>query len=287
MNLNHNNTTFVIVTFKSENIINECLKTLPTDYKKIIIENSGNTQLKEDLEKNYQNLEVFLSKNHGMGASNNIGIKKCNTEYVYVINPDVKFNNDTLEGLNKSIQSINDFAILSPLSSDPNYPNYKSKNNKYFSEDLIEVDSIDGYSMLINKKKFQNDLYFDENIFLYLENDDLCLRKKKENECIFISKKSLIEHLGGGSSNATSKEELEYSRNWHWMWSKFYFNKKHYGTFQALIKSSFNLFSSIIRFFFYLVIFNQYKKKIYKMRLSGILNAIMGKPSWFRPNIDS
>ena len=286
MNLNYNNTTFVIVTFKSEKIIHECLKTLPINYKKIIIENSANIKFKEDLEKNYENLEVFLSKNLGMGASNNIGIKKCKTDYAYVINPDVKFNEETLSELNKSLKTINDFAILSPLSNDPNYPNYKHKARNSLSKDIISVDSIDGYSMLINKKKFNDNLYFDENFFLYLENDDLCLRKKKENEYIYIFKNSLIEHLGGGSSNSYYKEELEYSRNWHWMWSKFYFNKKHYGINQALIKSSLNFLSSLVKYFFYSAIFNQYKKKIYKMRLSGISNAIIGKPSWYRPNIN-
>jgi len=44
--------------------------------------------------------------------------------------------------------------------------------------------------MLINKKKFSENIYFDENFFLYLENDDLCLRQKKENNKNICSKKS-------------------------------------------------------------------------------------------------
>ena len=36
--------------------------------------------------------------------------------------------------------------------------------------------------MLINKKKFKNEEFFDENFFLYLENDDLCLRTRQINE---------------------------------------------------------------------------------------------------------
>ena len=132
MNLNHNNTTFIIVTFKSENIIHECLKTLPKNYNKIIIENSWNTKLKEDLEQNYYNLEVVLSENYGMGKSNNIGIKKCNTDFAYVINPDIKFKETTLKELIKGLEQINDFAILSPISSNPRYPNYKSSKNIFF-----------------------------------------------------------------------------------------------------------------------------------------------------------
>ena len=42
MSLSLNNLTFIIVTFKSEHIINECINSLPTDSKIIVIENSGN-----------------------------------------------------------------------------------------------------------------------------------------------------------------------------------------------------------------------------------------------------
>ena len=43
--------TFVIVTFKSENVIFDCIDLLPVDSKKIIIENSNNLDLKSSLEK--------------------------------------------------------------------------------------------------------------------------------------------------------------------------------------------------------------------------------------------
>ena len=46
-------------------------------------------------------------------------------------------------------------------------------------------------------------------------------KSKKKNENIYIVQNSLINHTGGISK----KQDLEYLRNWHWMWSKFYFNK--------------------------------------------------------------
>ena len=285
MNLNHTNTTFIIVTYKSEFIIHECLKTLPNDYNKIIIENSGNIKLKENLESKYDNLQVFISDNLGMGASNNVGIKKCNTDFAFVINPDIKFKENTLKELVKAVSLIDNFAILSPISSDPKFPNYVSSKNSFLTENIISVDRIDGYSMLINKKRFKDNQYFDINFVMYLENDDLCLKKKKENENLYIIKKSIIEHLGGKSSDIIFKEEIELSRNWHWMWSKFYFNKKHYGLLFALRMSLGNFITSFLKYFFYLIIFNNIKKNNYKMRLSGIFNAVIGKTSWYRPNI--
>ena len=90
----------------------------------------------------------------------------------------------------------------------------------------------------------------------------------------------------GGKSHSTDYEtEIEFSRNWHWMWSKFYFNKKHYGYFKALIISFPSMITSIIKFFYYLIKFNKYKKKIYKMRFSGLLNSMLGRKSWYRPKV--
>ena len=97
MNLNLENITFIIVTFNSEKVIYDCIDSLPKDSNKIIIENSKNINLKNDLELKYDNIEVLLSENLGMGASNNIGIKKANTQFVYVLNPDVKFEETTFE----------------------------------------------------------------------------------------------------------------------------------------------------------------------------------------------
>ena len=282
MNLNLENITFVIVTFKSEKVIYECINSLPKGSNKIVIENSKNIKLKQELENKYDNIEVIINENIGMGGSNNIGIKKSKTKYAYIINPDVKFNNDTLEKLFEAADSISDFAVISPISNDPNYPNYKRSNDtKIINENIISVDYVDGFSMLINKEKFQEENFFDENFFLYLENTDLCLRVKKKDQNIYIIKNSIIDHLG--ESSIVSKD-LEYLRNWHWMWSKFYFNKKHYGYLNALSKVIFNLSSAIFKYILYSTLFNSHKKKIYLMRICGLYNSILGKKSWYRIN---
>ena len=109
--------------------------------------------------------------------------------------------------------------------------------------------------------------------------------KKKPNLKLLFIKKAKINHLGGKSPSSFYAKEIEYSRNWHWMWSKFYFNKKHKGFLIAFFIIMPNLFSGTLKYFFYLLIFNSYKKKIYFMRISGILNSILGKKSWYRPEV--
>ena len=163
MEFTSNNLTFVIVTFNSRKVIYDCLNSLPKDFHKLIIENSSDEELKKELEQNYDKTEVVLSKNIGMGAGNNLGIIKSNTQYVYVLNPDVVLKNDTIKNINDSISELDNFAILSPVSDNPDYPNYKinlskSKNND--NSTIKDVEEIDGYSMIINKNFFINNIFF-------------------------------------------------------------------------------------------------------------------------------
>ena len=287
MTLSLNNLTFIIVTFKSDHIINECIKSLPKDSNIIIIENSNNRELKKKLEVKYSKINVITQENSGMGSANNKGIKLCKTDYAFIINPDVKFYKDTLDELISFSLSTNDYSILAPISDDLDYPNYKIKKKDIINSELdfLSVDTVDGFAMLINKDKFKDNIYFDENFFLFLENDDLCLRKKKENKKIYVAKKAKINHLGGKSTSITHEKEIELSRNWHWMWSKFYFNKKHYGYLKAFSLTFLTLLSSIARIFYYIVTFNEYKKKIYTMRFLGLINSMTAKKSWYRPKV--
>ena len=279
MKLNLEDITFIIVTYQSEDIIDDCLSSLPKVSKKIIVENSDNINLKNDLEAKYDNIEVINSKNIGMGAGNNIGLKFCKTNFAYILNPDTKLHENTMFNLLETLNEVSDFTLASPINDDQNIPNYKQiKKSTNLNRNVLSVGSIDGFSMLVNLNKFKDKLYFDENFFLYLENDDLCLRVKNKHEHIYIIKNSLINHKGGISKNS----KLEYLRNWHWMWSKFYFNKKHYGYMNALKKIFLNFISAILNYIIFSAILNTHKKTIYKMRICGIYNSLIGKKSYFR-----
>jgi len=291
MSISRQNLSIIIVTYKSEMVIHDCIESIEKDVKIIVVENSDNSQFKEELENKYENVScVLTSKNLGMGAGNNIGIKKAKTDFVLILNPDVVLEESTINELIVASRKITNFAILAPISTDTNHPNYRLlKNKKTWTKDetLFKVKSVDGFAMLFNKKKLDKVItnnYFDENFFMYLENDDLCKRIRKINEDIFIVSNSKIKHLGGKGVNEKYKSEVELSRNWHWIWSKFYFNKKHFSYSKAFLDGLPKFMSSLIKYFFYLLIKNEIKKRIYLNRASGFFNAAKNKPSWYRPN---
>ncbi len=293
MLISRQNLSVIIVSFKSDHIIQKCIESIDKEIEIIVIDNSNNAEFKNHIENKYKNVKCILSKNIGMGAGNNIGIRNTNKDFTLILNPDVILEKNAINQIINASKIIQSFSIIAPILDEVKYPNYKLDNKKNQKFDPIKpfmVKSVDGYSMLLNLKRLKrlvNFDFFDENFFLYLENDDFCKRLQLINENIYVVPKSKIYHLGGQAVDPKYKNEIELVRNWHWMWSKFYYNNKHYGYLNATIRILKNLISAIIKSFFYMIIFNSYKSKIYKMRLSGLINSMIGKKSFLRPKLDN
>ena len=117
-----------------------------------------------------------------------------------------------------------------------------------------------------------------------LEEIDLCKRLRKKNHKIYVCKNAKIVHIGAKSSNLGF--EYEKCRNWHWMWSKVYFDKKHFGTFYAINKYFFQIIKDIFKLIMFSMMLNRKKVFISYLRLSGAFNSLLGNSSWYRPKIN-
>ena len=282
MNNFEKNITFVIVSFRSAHIIENCIKSINPDIKIIIVENSNNLQVKNYLENKFLNVEVIIAnENLGYGKGNNLGISRVNTQYAFILNPDAILEKNCLDELSKAQFLLeDDFVILAPNLLN-NYGYFSNKNNN-LNKEILEVDYVKGFAMLINLKKINLKKLFDENFFLFLEEIDLCKRIIKKGGKIFIVKNSKVQHLGKQASENILNIEL--CRNWHWMWSLFYYNYKHFGIITAYRIAIIKFFSSIFKLFFSFIFFNKKKILIHYYRLNGLFNAFLKRPSWFRPD---
>jgi N-acetylglucosaminyl-diphospho-decaprenol L-rhamnosyltransferase len=276
------NITFVIVSFKSGHIIEKCIQSINSNIKIIVVENSNNFLFKKYLENKFSNVEVIIAEhNLGYGKGNNLGISKVKTQYAFILNPDAVLEKNCLNEFSKVIINLkDDFTILAPNLLN-NY-GYFSRQKNNLQNDILEVDYVKGFAILINLKKIYFNKIFDENFFLFLEEIDLCKRIKNVGGKIFIVINSRIQHSGKQASEYSLNIEL--CRNWHWMWSLFYYNYKHFGVFIAYKVTISKFFSSLFKLFFALVFFNKKTLLIHCYRLSGLLNAFLKKPSWLRPD---
>jgi len=297
------NITAVIVTYHtSEKIILDCLNSINKDIKVLIIENSNTFINKKQVLSKFKNVEIVCTgKNLGYGAGNNFGINLAKTDYVLILNPDVVCDEYFFTNAQKIIKETQDFTVIGcqylfdKIFMPAGF--FDDKKNKKFIkdyknslvDDLARVDWVTGCSMLINLKKFQDKNIFDENFFLYFEEFDLCKSLINKGEKVYTSKKLKIHHLGFKSSfndNSHHKEKINFLREWHWMWSTFYFYKKNFNYFYALNKVIGKFFKALFKIIFYSLINNQKEKGKYKYRFLGIYNALLSRPSKFRGDFE-
>ena len=275
--------TIVIASFKSEKKIKDCLNSIDKQAKVLVIENSNNLSFKENLEKEFSNVECVLAgANIGYGSANNIGLKKVKTKYALILNPDATLHPSSLENFIKATEKIYDFAIMAPYIQEEKDKFDKKNDLKNISP--VEVGNVKGFAMFLNISEFREVGFFDENFFFYFEEIDLCKRLINHGKKIYLIPEIKIDHGGGLSHNQSINVEMELSRNWHWMWSTFNYHKKYKGFFVSFFIILPKMSSAIIKVLIYTLIFNK-KKKIYYQRLSGLINAIMGKSSWYRPKV--
>tara|TARA_Y100000310_G_scaffold182315_1_gene182400 strand:+ start:29 stop:871 length:843 start_codon:yes stop_codon:yes gene_type:complete len=274
--------TIVITSFKSEIKIKNCLNSIDKQVKVLVIENSNNISFKKNLENEFSNVECVLAgANIGYGSANNIGLKKVRTKYALVLNPDTTLHSSSLENFIKATEKIYDFAIMAPYIQEE-----KDKFKKNYLNGIFptEVENVKGFAMFLNIHEFREIGFFDENFFFYFEEIDLCKRLKNHGKKIYLIPEIKIDHAGGASHDQSINVEMELSRNWHWMWSTFNYHKKYKGFFVSFFIILPKMSSAIIKIVVYTLTFSK-KKKIYYQRLSGLINAIMGKSSWYRPKV--
>ena len=294
---NLQNLTVIIVTYRTNHdILDDCIKSIDQNVKILIIENSDDAKFKEKYENKFNNVSVILThKNLGYGGGNNFGFKNIKTRYGLISNPDVVYNSNFFEEIDKYLIPEIEFSIIGvSYDNEENYLSYGSFDNKkniilkeknYEKNNLKEVDWVVGCSMLIDTNKINSSKLFDENIFLYFEEIDFCRQTKMNGGKVYSSSKLIVKHLGHKGSAATDPNytiETEMFRNWHWMWSSFYYHKKYSNYFLAIKIMSGKFIKSFFKMIFFSIIYNKKKQTMYFARYSGLLNAFMGKKSWYR-----
>ncbi len=277
---NNEDITIVIIIYKSEKIIYEFIKKIPLNIKTIIIDNSENYELKEKIEKDYKNISIYLKKNDGVSSSLNYAVDRVATKYFLQISPDINFLYEDLNIFKKLAKKLNDkFAAIGPR-----FVNVKSKSHKQIkqSKEYDIIDSIHGSCMFINKKCFEKIGKFDDNFFLYFEETDYCYRAKKKGYHSYQINTSKVETLGRSIDIDKKDENISNVLIWHFIWSKYYFNKKRYGNIFTFIIFVPILIRTIFKICLYKISGNKNLLK-YKYRLDGLLKSITNKKSNLRP----
>ncbi len=280
---NENKITIVIISHKSTYNVLRFIEGLSVKYNILIIDNSNDNILKEKI-KNKINVKLFTIENKGYGAAINYANNLIKTDYFFVFNPDILDINDKFIDFfsEKTEDFKNDF-----LCAGPRFLNVDAKSHKQSDVKIktAKIDAINGACMLINKKNFDLINGFDENFFLFFEENDFCKRGVDINLKIYQFNEVGIIHESGTSvevNDLYEKKKLQNLRTWHFIWSKFYFFKKHYSYLFAIIYFTPILIRNLYRIFIYFVTNNNDKRISYLIRIKGLIASILLKKSYKR-----
>ena len=278
-----NEITLILISYKSEKIIYNFIKKIPSRIKTIIVENSQNHELKKSIEQNYKNISVYIKENNGVSSALNFAVEKIETKYFLQISPDIEINFENLEIFLNYAKKLDDrFAALGPR-----FLNVNNKSHKQIDEKLEsgKIDSIHGSCMFINKENFEKIGKFDENFFLYFEETEYCYRAKKNGYISYQINDIKAKSIGRSvETNNNEEKKLNNILIWHFIWSKYYFSTKRRGKLLSLTIFIPLLLRMNLRIFLYKILKNDISLEKYKYRLNGLISSMRGKNSNLRPH---
>ena len=279
--------TIIIVSFHSNQIIENLIDAIEKNIKILIIENSLDKKLKLHLEKKFENVEVIIPENNlGNGGGINLGLSLVKTEFSLYLDVDVIPDKNMTNILLENTKKIKIFSMLAPKEK-----NYNYRENQYIDYDknksCHKMKFITGCALLFNMESLNKVGNFDENFFLYYEELDLYYRCLKLGLDIYLIDEAKYIHHGTSSTNKEYNYEIYLNRNWHYCWSKFYYFKKNYGYFYGIRKTIPNFFRALRKYIFYKFAGNKKDSSLHMAEMQGLITSYFLRKSSRRPKIDT
>jgi len=243
--------SIVIVCFHSLLELLSCLSVISAGHSasevEIIVVNNSQTDAGQAADVCAMANVVLLQSgvNLGYGAACNLGAARARGRYVMFMNPDVRLSGASLKLLVDLSDKHSDVVAIGPLQGNGRGKvrgKRRSVGQKWTlgtktlrrlstSDSLAATGFLCGGVLMVRKAAFDDIGGFDENVFLFHEDDDLCLRLAHQGQLAYASG-VLAVHDAGRSTPQSA--ELTITKAWHLGNSKVYVARKHYGNLATI-----------------------------------------------------
>ncbi len=239
--------TVVIVTYNSAAVIADCLASVVGEVAQVIVvDNNSSDTTGEIIQTAFPQVEYRKqSSNIGFGCANNLALAEVDTPYALLLNPDAVMQPGALIALLEAAARYPEAAILAPRLYDAAGQLQHSYKADIFTRDLpgrapapplaegdVCADFLSGAVMVLHMQHMRQVGFFDPAIFLYYEDDDICLRVRQHGYGLVWVSGAAAVHLCGQSSPATAAS-LRF-KNAHITWSRLYLEQKYHGRKRAI-----------------------------------------------------
>ena len=229
--------TAIVVAFDSAHALPECLGALVADGVPALVVDNASTDDSAALAEGQGAKVIRNARNEGYGRANNIGSRAADTEFLLVVNPDCTVERGAVATLVDAAWRYPDAGLFAPKIIEPSgrvFFQPRSLLSPYLHNPqgrlvLPEGEAcapfFSGACFLIRRDLFLRLGGFDENIFLFYEDDDLCRRVADAGHALIYVPQAVVRH-GRGRSSEPQRGRIFTSR-WHQAWSRAYVSRKY------------------------------------------------------------
>lgn len=252
--------SIIVVNFRTKEQTIICVSSVYQLYEKqfldngfelIIVDNNSQDSSLEFLTsriKGFKNVRIVESQeNGGFGKGNNLGASLSKGDYLLFLNSDTKVNKSGFMQMIHIFKQYPNAGIVGGLMK--NYNDFPQQSASHFyslfyvlllllgierifgvnnPKTFQKVDWVKGGFFMIKKQLFEKLRGFDEHIFMYVEDMELCFRANALGFTVYFYPSAFVLHANQGSSNRTFAIKHIYQ-------GISYFYKKHYPHWQQIM----------------------------------------------------
>jgi GT2 family glycosyltransferase len=294
--------SIIIVNFNVYNDVLKCIHSINNTVKNIsfeiiIIDNNSTNRDIELINSKYPDVKLILHKdNRGFGYANNIGMSKAIGQYILLVNPDIVFEDNSIEILYNFLNDNKSAGVVGPVQVKPNsgreyyytfFPSLYSRLMqefrlymtapimKYRFFDFLdkniekgipfEVDWVMGSCMMFNSEVYRKFKGFDESLFLYEEETELQYRIKASGLKVYMHPGANVLHNHHSSAGKIGSLFVHY----HEFRSRIIFDSKRFKGLNYILRMMFIYSALLLRilYFFPKSLFSNSSKKKLKINI--------------------
>lgn len=230
--------SIIIVSFNTADLTIACLESVfvsqQVSYEVFVVDNASKDRSVEVIRKKFPAVRLTANEtNRGFGAANNQALRECKGRHVVFLNPDTTVEPESFVTMVAFMDAHSQVGLAGPKVLNPDGTrqdsvSYRYPGHRYGAADLGalpgNIACVLGACQIASASLLRELGGFDEDFFLYGEDQDICLRIRKRGFEIGFIDDAVIMHHGGQSERDTLPAELVRKK----FRAELLFYRKHY-----------------------------------------------------------